>query len=108
MPLTHPTQWRMHQTTCTKLRFGCIFGDPKRMADKPFNITYRAVDKGDLVLINGDQVTKIVAKKVESGWQITFHLSDGTEFTPARATEWAEKFVADNFPDSQRAQVKKQ
>jgi hypothetical protein len=78
---------------------GCQ-GKHVAVPDKPFNTSYRAYEGTEAILINGEQVTKIVARKKEGEWYVTFHLSDGTAFTPTDASDWAQKFVSENFPNN--------
>ena len=70
------------------------------MANKPFNISYEIAETDGFVMINGEQVTRIVAKRLgdKDEWEITFHLSDGTTYTTTpNANLWAKKFVEETF-----------
>ena len=64
---------------------------------KPFHDSYKVLgEDGTLVLINGEQITKIVARQLDKEWQLTFHLSDGSTYGITNS-EWNKSFVAENF-----------
>jgi len=48
------------------------------------------------VLINGAQIVKFIAKKTPDGWELTFHLSDGSSHV-ASTSKWAENFIGEVF-----------
>lgn len=76
------------------------------MAIKPFNISYRIIEKDEFILINGEQVTKFVVKVLEKGrFEVTFHLSDGTTYTPSDVDEWVKRFVDENFPSVNKSET---
>ena len=68
------------------------------MANKPFNKTYRLNTPDGFILVNGDQITKIVAKKIEDGWKVVFHLSDGSSHS--LDTRWSTKFVRETVGET--------
>lgn len=68
------------------------------VANKPFATNYRIPIPSGYVVLNGDQITKIEAKKtpVTDGWTVTFHLSDGsTQVIPP--STWTKEFVQEVF-----------
>lgn len=68
------------------------------MASKPFNISYEIAETDGFIVINGEQVTKIVAKQRQDKWYVTFHLSDGGTYTTGEnAVAWAKNFVGNTF-----------
>ena len=42
------------------------------MANKPFNISYRINRQDGFILVNGEQIAKIEAKKIGKDWQVVF------------------------------------
>jgi hypothetical protein len=69
-----------------------------RVAIKPFNNNYTLETPDGTVVINGEQITKIIAKKVfvygeaDLKWSIIFYLSDGSYYT-ADPGDWTEDFA---------------
>jgi hypothetical protein len=102
MPLTHPDP---EVPLAQKLRSGAYLvtrpttlGRRGAVAIKPFNTSYRIIEKGEFILINGEQVTKFVVKVLGGDrFEVTFHLSDGTTYTPTEVDEWVKRFVGENF-----------
>ena len=68
------------------------------MAKNPFNISYRIKKPDGFVLVNGDQIVKIEAKKTANEWQVVFHLSDGSSHKLNRA--WSTKFVKETIGET--------
>ncbi len=67
------------------------------MAKNPFATQYLIpLPRGEFVVLNGSQVTKIIAKKVNGVWQLSFHLSDGSEYGISPG-EWVDNFVRDKL-----------
>jgi len=69
------------------------------VASKPFNINYIIPDAeldGASVLLNGDQISRISVKKTVLGWEVTFHMTDGSTYRVGHG-EWATKFVKETF-----------
>ena len=64
------------------------------MPTKPFNIAYKVPTATGFMVLNGEQITRIVFERVEDSWQITFHLSDG-EKVRAGSPEWTKAFAED-------------
>jgi hypothetical protein len=67
------------------------------VAIKPFNSSFKILGGDGFLLINGEQITKIAAERVDKKWKITFHLSDGSKHTIGNKTEWAKAFIKENF-----------
>jgi len=65
------------------------------VANKPFNISYRINRQDGFILVNGEQIAKIEAKKIGKEWQVVFHLSDGSSHSLSRA--WSTKFVKETL-----------
>jgi len=66
---------------------------------KPFNSIYRIPTATGYVVINGEQITKIVATRLSAPddiWEVTFYLSDGTKQEIATPS-WTRKFVHETF-----------
>ncbi|HZH29946.1 MAG TPA: hypothetical protein VEY11_04225 [Pyrinomonadaceae bacterium] len=51
------------------------------MATKPFNYTYQINVNDGYVLINGEQIVKIDARRQADSWKVVLHLSDGSNYT---------------------------
>ncbi len=70
--------------------------------NKPFATTYRLrLPGGGLTIINGEQVTRIMATKVpdrEDSWEVTFYLTDGHE-EKIPVNSWTRNFVHEIFLD---------
>ena len=69
------------------------------VASKPFNINYIVPDAeraGGIVILNGDQITRIAAQRTYAGWEVIFYTSDGGQYriTPG---EWSKTFVKETF-----------
>lgn len=75
------------------------------MPTKPFNTVYRIPVPTGYVVINGEQVTKIVASRASvplvepDQWKVTFHLSDGSIFDISPSA-WTVTFVTQIFERS--------
>jgi hypothetical protein len=75
---------------------------------KPFSTNYRIPTATGYVVINGEQIVKIVASRDsvftlgEDSWKITFHLSDGSIYD-LNPSGWTRNFVRDVFqgPDEE-------
>jgi hypothetical protein len=83
-----------------------------RVPSKPFATNYRIPTPDGYVVINGEQVVKIDAKKefahvglssladalnsLQHGWRLTFYLSDGSTHIIAPSL-WTKNFVNDVF-----------
>ena len=68
------------------------------MATKPFNTNYIVNDPetaGGRIVLNGSQISKITAKKNDTGWQVTFHMADGAEYSVTN--DWSANFVKETF-----------
>ncbi len=70
---------------------------------KPFVTNYRIPTSGGFIVINGEQVTRIVAAKGSPSnfgdgysWTLTFHLSDGSTQV-IHPSSWTKNFVRDVF-----------
>jgi hypothetical protein len=61
------------------------------LAKNLFNNLFRIAKPDGVALVNGDQVTQIVARKVGDIWHVTFHLSDGNSHSVSG--DWAKEFV---------------
>jgi hypothetical protein len=73
------------------------FGD-FAVASKPFHINYRIATPEGFVVLNGDQITKIVVKRTTTGWHVDFHLSDGSVY--ATSDVWGTKFVEETLGEA--------
>ena len=70
-----------------------------RLPNRPFNINYRIPQGNGFILINGDQITRIIVKQISiNEWEVTFHISDGTKEVVA-PSDWTRDFVARNRTD---------
>lgn len=73
------------------------------VSTKPFATNYRIPTPTGFVVLNGHQITKIVATKgmdlhtlEANAWTVTFHLSDGST-QEIRPNAWTKNFVREVF-----------
>ncbi|HKO41884.1 MAG TPA: hypothetical protein VJU84_01235 [Pyrinomonadaceae bacterium] len=77
-----------------------------RVASKPFNTNFTINLPDGIVVLNGDQVARIEAKKpafnpyrpapAEDDWITVFYLSDGGTYT-VQPSDWTRSFYRETF-----------
>lgn len=66
------------------------------MANNPFNTNYIVLGEGgESIILNSDQIVKIIAKRADQGWEVTFIMSDGTRYSVNN--QWSKQFVKATF-----------
>lgn len=69
------------------------------MPSKPFNAVYKINTPDGIVIINGDQLTKIIVTRTETGRKVTLYLADGSMYW-VDSNEWTEAFVQNTLGDT--------
>jgi hypothetical protein len=106
MSLTHPDKTQVSDLALNAgaiLRRRCIL---RLVANKPFSTNYRIPSAGGYVVINGEQIVKIMVTRAATNpflageaWMVTFFLSDGSTHEIAPSL-WTKNFVQDVFGDA--------
>jgi len=100
MHLTHASLGGLAQKASPVHIWRASSGRLFRLPNSPFNTAYKINTPDGIVIINGDQLTKIiVAPRAEGGWKVTFYLADGSLYW-VESNEWTEAFVQNTLGDT--------
>ena len=69
------------------------------LATKPFTTNYRVRTPQGFMVLNGEQIVRIEARRVpdkDDAWEVVFYLTDGFSYS-VFASDWTRKFVNETF-----------